>query len=84
MSAVQASLQRWEILDHVSLKKNVGMQKETVDYIIEEMKLLKIQIALQKGERAVRLVDAAQRASYAGEVSACHDYVFVLAGVGDA
>ena len=39
-----------------------------MEYIKEEIKLLKIQIALQKREREVGLAEAALRASYAEEV----------------
>ena len=40
----------------------------SVDYLKEEIKLLEIQVALQKREREVRLAEAALRASYAEEV----------------
>ena len=39
-----------------------------VEYIREEVKLLEIQVALQKQEREVGLAEAALRASYAEEV----------------
>ena len=40
----------------------------SVNYIREEIKLLEIQVALQKREREVGLAEAALRASYAEEV----------------
>ena len=40
----------------------------SVEYIREEIKLLEIQIALQKQEREVELAEAALRAPYAEEV----------------
>ena len=51
-------------------QKNVSIQNESVDYMMEEIKQLKTQIALQKSEREVGLTEAALRASYAEEVSA--------------
>ena len=54
----------------MSAQKGVGMQKESVEYVREEMKLLEIQVALQKREREVGLAEEALRASFAEEVSA--------------
>ena len=54
----------------MSAQKGVGMQKESVEYITEEIELLEIQVGLQKREREVGLAEGALRASYAAEGSA--------------
>ena len=54
----------------MSAQKDVGMKKESVEYVREEIKLLEIQVALQKQEREVGLAEEALRTSYEEEVSA--------------
>lgn len=49
----------------MSAQEDVGMQKDCVEYMMEQVTLVKIEVASQKIEKDVGLAEASMGASYA-------------------